>query len=57
MPHRGMAALASIGLAEKPWLSASLARLNTLPASALLKRKRRVETRHASPNTYQFQRI
>ena len=34
MTHRGMASLASVGLAEKPWLSASLAWLNTLPASA-----------------------
>jgi hypothetical protein len=33
MPHRGMASLASVGLAEKPWLSASLAWLTTLPAS------------------------
>jgi len=42
-----MAALASVGLAEKPWRSASLAWLDTLPASAVLKRRRRVETRHA----------
>ncbi|MFA5168228.1 MAG: hypothetical protein WC530_06835 [Candidatus Omnitrophota bacterium] len=28
-----MASLASVGLDEKPWLSASLAWLNTLPAS------------------------
>ncbi|MFA5167477.1 MAG: hypothetical protein WC530_02965 [Candidatus Omnitrophota bacterium] len=33
MPHRGMASLASVGLDVKPWLSASLAWLNTLPAS------------------------
>ena len=32
MPHRGMALLASVGLDVKPWLSASLACLNTLPA-------------------------
>ena len=32
MPHRGMASLASVGLNMKPWLSASLAWLNTLPA-------------------------
>ncbi len=35
MPHRVMASLASVGLDVKPWLSASLAWLNTLPASAL----------------------
>jgi hypothetical protein len=35
MPHRGMAELASVGLDEKPWLSASLAWLNTLPAVTL----------------------
>jgi hypothetical protein len=35
MPHRGMASLASVGLDEKPWLSASLAWLNTLPASTV----------------------
>ena len=34
MSHRDMAALASVGLAEKPWHSASLAWLDTLPASA-----------------------
>jgi hypothetical protein len=34
MPHRGMASLASVGLDVKPWLSASLAWLNTHPASA-----------------------
>jgi len=46
MPHRGMTSLASVGLDEKPWLSASLAWLNTLPDSGSQK-KQRVETRHA----------
>ena len=32
MPRRGMASLANVGLDEKPWLSASLAWLITLPA-------------------------
>ena len=35
MPHRGMASLASVGLATKPWHSASLAWLTTLPASTI----------------------
>ena len=35
MPHRGMASLASVGLDEKPWLSASLAWLTPLPVSVL----------------------
>jgi hypothetical protein len=35
MPHRGMPSLASVGLDEKPWLSASLAWLNTLPDSVV----------------------
>jgi len=46
MPHRGMASLASVDLVIKPWHSASLAWLNTLPP-AKFKRRRRVETRHA----------
>ena len=57
MPHRGMAALASVGLVVKPWHSASLAWLNTLPASTVQERRRRVEPRHASPNSYQFHEV
>ena len=53
MPLRGMASLASVGLAGKPWRSASLARLNTLPAFATYTKRRRVETRHAKTTSRQ----